>query len=128
MDKPSIWISWQPANQSGLTCSFAYAEQFQQWLQPTFKPALQCVQLQGLAVETPLLSLVHNGLSHLVSADTKRDFACGLMRGLGANLDEAGRLKLTAEISKLTGEPTTAFSTNASDLAVMLRCFSPNFW
>ncbi len=97
------------------------AGQLQQWLQRSFLPALQNVQSHGLAVETPLLAVVRNALSHLTGVGTKRDFACGLFQGLGANVDEAGRQGLAAEISRLMGEPNVLIGSAVADPAA-LRC------
>lgn len=93
----------------------------QQWLQSAFLPALKVVQSHGQVVDTPLVSLVRNALSHLVGVGSKRDLACGLFHGLGANLDEAGQHKLAAEIGRLTGQPNVLSSTGATDPSAVLR-------
>lgn len=69
----------------------------------------------------PVVSVVRNALSHLVGLGTKHDLACGLFHGLGANLDEAGRHKLAAEIGRLTGEPNVLVSAAAADPSALLR-------
>lgn len=93
----------------------------QQWLQSAFLPALKVAQSHGQVVDTPLVSLVRNALSHLVGLGSKHDLACGLFHGLGANLDEAGRQKLAAEIGRLTGEPNVLSSAGAIDPSAVLR-------
>lgn len=93
----------------------------QQWLQSAFLPALKVVQSHGQVVDTPLVTLVRNALSHLVGVGSKHDLACGLFHGLGANLDEAGRHKLTAEIGRLTGEPNVLSSAGPIDPSAALR-------
>ncbi|KAL0047749.1 hypothetical protein WJX82_010930, partial [Trebouxia sp. C0006] len=108
----AAWLSTQPQDQAG---------QLQQWLQRAFKPALQLVQTHGLAVDTPLVAVIRNALSHLTHAGTKHDFACGLFRGLGANLDEVGRQELAAEISKLMGEPNVLLGASQGDTTALLR-------
>ena len=93
----------------------------QQWLQSAFLPALKVVQSHGPIVDTPVVSLVRSALSHLVGLGTKHDLARGLFHGLGANLDEAGRHKLAAEIGRVTGEPNVRSSTGATDPSALLR-------
>ena len=97
------------------------AGMLQQWLQSAFLPALKVVQSHGQVVDTPLVSLVRNALSHLVGLGTKHDLAHGLFHGLGANLDEAGRHKLAAEIGRVTGEPNVLSSTGATDPSALFR-------
>ena len=96
----------------------------QAWLQSAFLPALKVVQSHGQVMDTPLVSLVRNALSHLVGLGTKHDLAHGLFHGLAANLDEAGRHKLAAEIGRVTGEPHVLSSTGATDPSELLR-FEP---
>ena len=84
-------------------------------------PALRYVQSYGLAVDTPLVGVVRNALSHLSAVGTKHDFASGLIRGLGANLDEAGRHGLAAEVSKLMGESNVFLASGATDPTALLR-------
>lgn len=96
----------------------------QQWLQTAFLPALKVVQSHGQVVDAPLVSLVRNALSHLVGLGTKHDLARGLFHGLGANLDEAGRYKLAAEIGRVTGEPNVLSNNRATDPSALLRCQS----
>ncbi len=104
---------------------FLCTGQLQQWLQRAFKPTLQLVQTQGLAMDTPLVAVIRNALSHLTHVGTKHDFACGLFRGLGANLDAVGRQGLAAEISKLMGEPNVLLDANQGDTAALLRYSEP---
>lgn len=110
---------------TGKTPAILCTGQLQQWLQRAFKPALQLVQTHGLAVDTPLVAVIRNALSHLTHVGTKHDFACGLFRGLGANLDEVGRQRLAAEISKLTGEPNVLLGASQGDIAALLRYSQP---
>lgn len=93
----------------------------QQWLQSAFLPALKMVQSHGQVVDTPLVTLVRIALSHLVGLGSKHDLACGLFHGLGANLDEAGRHMLAAEIGRLTGEPNVLSSAGVTDPSAVLR-------
>ncbi|CAG0883700.1 unnamed protein product [Cyprideis torosa] len=52
-------------------------------------------------VETSLLGVVLNGLSHLEGVTSRPHFAVGLLRGLGANLSEGNRLKFADQSCKL---------------------------
>ena len=52
-------------------------------------------------VETSLVGLVLNGLSHLQGVGCKEEFACALIRGLGANLPEALRTELAKKVSEV---------------------------
>ena len=67
------------------------------------------------------MSIVRSALSHLKGAGTKHDFACGLFRGMGANLNEAGRQGLAAEVSRLMGEPAGFLGSSLVDPAALLR-------
>ena len=106
---------------SSVSLAYVAAGQLQQWLHQAFRPALQFVQTCGLAVDTPLVGVVHSALSHLVGVGTKRDFACGLVRGLGANVAEAGRQGLAAEVGKLMSEPDVLMGSSMADPAALLR-------
>ena len=107
-----------------LSTKHFFAGLLQQWLQSAFLPALKVAQSHGQVMDTPLVSLVRNALSHLVGLGTKHDLAWGLFHGLGANLDKAGRHKLAAEIGRVTGEPNVLLNTGANDPSEVLR-FQP---
>ena len=96
------------------------AGQLQQWLQSAFTPAMNCVQARHQVVDTPLVTMVRNALSHLTGTGTKHEFACGLFHGLAANLAAAERQGLAAEIGKLTGEPSV-LSAAMADPSALLR-------
>ena len=49
-------------------------------------------------VETTLVGVVMNGLSHLHNIKSKEHFACSLIKGLGSNLDEERREKFAKEV------------------------------
>ena len=51
-----------------------------------FRKALTWAQSRASAVETSQLGLVQNALTHLHGAVGKRNFACALARGFGANM------------------------------------------
>jgi dynein heavy chain 2 len=49
-------------------------------------------------VETSLLGIVLNGLSHLKNADSKPQFVAGLIHGLGANLTHSARQNFANQV------------------------------
>jgi len=49
-------------------------------------------------VDTSLVGVVMNGLSHLKNVGSKAQFAVCLIRGLGGNLSEASRENLAREV------------------------------
>ena len=51
-------------------------------------------------VDTSLVGVVMNGLSHLRGAECTSDFTIKLVRGLGANLPEATRINFAKEVRK----------------------------
>ena len=56
-------------------------------------------------VETSLVGCILNGLAHMNGGITGRlEFGVALVRGLGGNLNEAGREAFAKEIFKLCGE------------------------
>ena len=52
-------------------------------------------------VDTTLVGVVMNGLSHFCAVQDKSHFAVCLIRGLGGNLPEAMREKFAADVSGL---------------------------
>lgn len=61
--------------------------------------------LQGdFVVETTLVGVVMNGLSHLHKIRDRAHFAVCLMRGLGGNLPDSLREKFAQEVFSLCGE------------------------
>lgn len=53
-------------------------------------------------VETTLVGLVFNGLSHLVGVASKAEFTCALVRGLGGNLPADTRANFAKEVGIYT--------------------------
>ena len=84
-----------------------------------FRKALTWAQSRASAVETPHLGLVQNALTHLHGAVSKRDFACALARGFGANMVPEHREELAAEVGRWTGE--SSLLVPAMDIREMLR-------
>ncbi len=66
-----------------------------------FYKALERTMKMDFIVETTLVGTVSNGLSQLVSVDSKAGFICGLVRGLGGNLSVADRSLLAKELYEL---------------------------
>lgn len=59
-----------------------------------------CFTLQSdFVVETSLIGVVLNGLSHLSHVRNKSHFAMCLIRGLGGNLNEGARENFAKEVS-----------------------------
>ena len=69
-----------------------------------FKSLDWCVKASDLVIETSLVGLVLNGLSHLSSATNRLEFAVGLVQGLGGNLNTASRTSFAQEVFKWCGE------------------------
>ena len=57
-----------------------------------------CLQ-SDFVVETSLIGVVLNGLSHLSHVRNKSHFAMCLIRGLGGNLNEGARENFAKEVS-----------------------------
>jgi dynein heavy chain 2 len=76
------------------------------WMEDYFHRALQWVRAlpRGLMVDTTLVGTVLNGLSHVTGVRTRAEFALGLVRGLGGNLDLESRARLATEVFGWTGE------------------------
>uniref|UniRef100_A0A7M5UV62 Cytoplasmic dynein 2 heavy chain 1 n=1 Tax=Clytia hemisphaerica TaxID=252671 RepID=A0A7M5UV62_9CNID len=75
------------------------------WINDYFMKALQyTLKQEAFVVDTTLVGAVLSGLSHMKGVTAKGEFACALMKGLGANLQEESRISLTKEIFKWCGE------------------------
>uniref|UniRef100_T1IHY1 Cytoplasmic dynein 2 heavy chain 1 n=1 Tax=Strigamia maritima TaxID=126957 RepID=T1IHY1_STRMM len=80
-------------------------KQLSTFLDDYFYKALDFVQNQkAFVVETSLVGTVMNGLSHLHNVRSKAHFAVALIRGLGGNLTEHGRLNFAKEVFSWTDE------------------------
>ena len=74
--------------------------QLQQWIEDCFYQALDWViAADDFVVDTTLVGVAMNGLSHLVGITCKSEFTCALMRGLGANLGVTTRETFAKEVS-----------------------------
>lgn len=58
------------------------------------------LQKGDYVVDTSLVGVVLNGLSHLYDVQTKEHFAVALIRGLGGNFSEATRENFAREVSQ----------------------------
>ena len=92
---------------------------FKNWMDDYFRKALTWAQSRASAVDTSQLGLVQNALTHLHGAVSKRNFACGLARGFGANMAPEHREELAAEVGRWTGEASLLVP--AMDISEMLR-------
>lgn len=69
------------------------------WIEDYFFNALDFVTKQSdFVVETTLVGVVLSGLSHLKGVSTKSEFSCGLLRGLGANMNAGTKELLAKEV------------------------------
>ena len=76
--------------------------QLQQWVEDYFYRALDWVMAaDDFVVDTTLVGVAMNGLSHLVGISCKSEFACALLRGLGANVGVTTREAFAKEVSDL---------------------------
>ncbi|KAI0210442.1 Cytoplasmic dynein 2 heavy chain 1 [Lamellibrachia satsuma] len=90
------WLSKQEENERVMLSG---------WVEDYFYRALELVLRQtDFVVDTSLVGMVMNGLSHLKNVGTKAQFAVCLIRGLGGNLSEASRENLAKEVYSLVGE------------------------
>lgn len=69
------------------------------WVEDYFYKALDWVlKRNDFVVETTLVGVVMNGLSHLKNIKSKPEFVCALLRGLGSNLNTAAKSDLAKEV------------------------------
>lgn len=91
-DLVQSWLSHQPEESRNRLGA---------WIQDHFYKALEWVMRQGdFVVDTSLVGVVMNGLSHLRGAECTSDFTIKIIRGLGANLPEATRINFAKEVRK----------------------------
>ena len=75
------------------------------WMDEFFYQALDWVlQANAEVVPRTKVGLVLTGLSHLKAAETRAQFAVGLIRGLGSNLDIPRRTEFAKEVFAWTGD------------------------
>ena len=72
------------------------------WLDDHFYRALDWVmKANDFVVETTMVGVAMNGLSHLVGVGCKAEFACALVRGLGGNLAPNTQEKFAKEVQSI---------------------------
>lgn len=66
------------------------------WMEDYFYKSLEWViGANDFVVDTTLVGVALNGLSHLTHVTNKSQFACALIKGLGGNLGEQSRLNFS---------------------------------
>ena len=65
-----------------------------------FKAVDWCVKANDSVIETSLVGLVLNGLSHLAGVTNRLQFGVALVRGLGGNLMPGTRENFAKEVSR----------------------------
>ena len=84
------WLQSQPEEHRRMLETF---------LEDHFYKALDWVLKQNeFVVETSLVGVVMNGLSHMYGVKVKQEFACALIRGLGANLSSTAKASFAKEV------------------------------
>ena len=58
----------------------------------------------AVQVDTTMVGTVMNGLSHVAGSKSQGEFVCGLIRGLGGNLDMEQRTAFAREVFAWVGE------------------------
>ena len=87
----NAWISRRPEEKQE-TLKRLIEEMF-------FKAVDWCVKANDAVLETSLVGLVLNGLSHLAGASNRLQFAVALVRGLGGNLMPGTRENFAKEVT-----------------------------
>ena len=73
--------------------------QLEGWLEDYFYRALDWVmKANDFVIDTTLVGVAMNGLSHLTGVSCKVEFVCALIRGLGGNLQPSTREKFAKEV------------------------------
>lgn len=87
------------------------------WMEDYFYRGLKWVLDGGHAVmETTMVGTVFNGLSHVAESRTKAEFAVGMIRGLGGNMDFSKRAEFATVVFGWVGE-------RPPDIKAPLDCF-----
>ena len=85
------WLQSQPEEDRRMLETF---------LEDHFFKALDWVLKQNeFVVETSLVGVVMNGLSHMHGVKVKSEFACSLIRGLGGNLSSSAKTAFAKEVT-----------------------------
>ena len=106
-----IFLSDEDTNITGLVNSWIQKqdddkrENLLKYIQELFFNAVDwCVKANDMVIETSLVGLVLNGLSQLENANNRLEFAVGLIKGLGGNLNSTSRNNFAQEVLKWIGE------------------------
>jgi dynein heavy chain 2 len=102
------WLSMFP-NEMRLSMS--------SWIDELFYKALDFVLKSEHVVDTTLAGTIMNGLSQVRSATTRQEFICGLIRGLGGNLQIPQRIALAKEVFQMANE-------RPPDISQPLDCYA----
>ena len=90
------------------------------FLEDHFYKALDWVLKQNeFVVETSLVGVVMNGLSHMHGVKVKQEFACALIKGLGANLSSTAKTAFAKEVCILL-EPLLYRHLNCLDFVIKI--------
>jgi dynein heavy chain 2 len=74
------------------------------WIDELFYKALNFVLRSEHIVESTLVGTVMNGLSQIKDATSRQEFICGLIRGIGGNLNLSQRSTLAKEVFQWAAE------------------------
>ena len=123
-----IFLSDEDTNVTGLVNSWIRRQEedkqdnLQRLISDLFYKAIDwCVKANDMVIETSLVGLVLNGLSHLENVGNRSEFAVGLIKGLGGNLNTNTRNSFAEEVLKWIGEsspgknPTNIFYNKSRD-------------
>ena len=98
-DVKAIVKAWLRSSSS--SSSSPLSPHLEGWIEDYFYQGLDWILKTGESVvETTLVGLVMNGLSHLVGVASKGEFSCALVRGLGGNLTSTTRTEFAKQVSK----------------------------
>ena len=95
----SAWMKALPASGSHGDDHTHTHSQLEGLLEDFFYKALDWVmKANDFVIETTLVGVAMNGLSHLVGVSCKAEFVCALISGLGGNLQPLTREKFAKEV------------------------------
>lgn len=95
----SAWLKALPGSGSHEDGRPHSHSQLEGWLEDYFYRALEWVmKANDFVVDTTLVGVTMNGLSHLMGVSCKAEFVCALIRGLGGNLQPSTREKFAKEM------------------------------
>ena len=98
-DVKAIVKAWLRSSSS--SSSSPLSPHLEGWIEDYFYQGLDWIlKTAESVVETTLVGLVMNGLSHLVGVTSKGEFSCALVRGLGGNLTSTTRTEFAKQVSK----------------------------